>query len=214
MKDHIALGTIWFLRTFADTLSRYDPNKMNERKWLDRCVFLETVAGVPGMIGAVHRHMRSLRTLEQDRGWIHHLLQEAENERMHLFFFLQLRNPGFMFRGAIFLVQYIAFVVNFIAYAISPTLCHRAVGYLEEEAVHTYTMLLEQLDAGKLPEWTDMPCPPAAREYYDLPRDAKMRDLFLNVRADEATHRELNHYFGDIPAYKSVEHVHVTVKGD
>jgi threonyl-tRNA synthetase len=116
---------------------------MDERKWLDRLVFLETVAGIPGMVGGMHRHMRSLRTLEEDRGWIHHLLQEAENERMHLFFFLTLRNPGMLFRAAICTTQTLAFLAIFTTYAISPTLCHRAVGYLEEEAVHTYTLLIE-----------------------------------------------------------------------
>ena len=28
------------------------------------------------------RHMRSLRVMERDHGWIHTLLEEAENERM------------------------------------------------------------------------------------------------------------------------------------
>lgn len=27
----------------------------------------------------------------------------------------------------------------FVAYLINPKICHRFVGYLEEEAVHTYT---------------------------------------------------------------------------
>ena len=81
-----------------DLVSAYDPNKMDERAWLNRCIFLETVAGVPGIIGGMARHLRSLRTLERDHGWIHHLLQEAENERMHLFFFLRMRNPGITFR--------------------------------------------------------------------------------------------------------------------
>ena len=124
-------------------MTSYDPEKMDERKWLDRLVFLETVAGIPGMVGGMHRHMRSLRTLEEDRGWIHHLLQEAENERMHLFFFLTLRNPGLFFRAAITTTQLLAFATIFTVYAISPTLCHRGVGYLEEEAVHTYTLLIE-----------------------------------------------------------------------
>lgn len=99
--DHIALGTINTARKAADVLSRYNPDDMTERKWLDRCIFLETVAGIPGMVGGMHRHMRSLRNLEEDRGWIHHLLQEAETERMHLFFFLTMRKPGVLFRSLI-----------------------------------------------------------------------------------------------------------------
>ena len=65
---------------------------------MNRIVFLETVAGVPGMIGGMVRHLKSLRVLENDHGWIHHLLMEAENERMHLFIFLQMRNPGVIMR--------------------------------------------------------------------------------------------------------------------
>ena len=84
-----------------DTVSRYNPETMNERDWLNRIVFLETVAGVPGMIGGMVRHLKSLRTLEKDHGWIHHLLQEAENERMHLFIFLTMRNPGVFMRVGI-----------------------------------------------------------------------------------------------------------------
>ena len=137
------MGCIAVARKFVDVISGYDPEKMDERKWLDRLVFLETVAGIPGMVGGMHRHMRSLRTLEEDRGWIHHLLQEAENERMHLFFFLTLRNPGLFFRASICITQSLAFLAIFTTYTISPTLCHRAVGYLEEEAVHTYTLLIE-----------------------------------------------------------------------
>ena len=40
------------------------------------------------------RHMRSLRTMERDHGWIHTLLEEAENERMHLLTFMTLRWVG------------------------------------------------------------------------------------------------------------------------
>ena len=51
------------------------------------------------------RHMRSLRSMRRDNGWIHTLLEEAENERMHLLTFLQLRQPGLFFRGMVLLSQ-------------------------------------------------------------------------------------------------------------
>ena len=88
-------------RAGFDFFSRYNPDKMSERHWINRAIFLETIAGVPGMTGGMCRHLKSLRTLERDNGWIHHLLQEAENERMHLFFFLTQRNPGILFRLSI-----------------------------------------------------------------------------------------------------------------
>ena len=101
IKAKLAKGAVILARNTVDKLTQYDPEKMREREWLNRLIFLETVAGVPGMIAGMQRHMRSLRTLERDHGWIHHLLQEAENERMHLFFFLNLRSPGILFRSLI-----------------------------------------------------------------------------------------------------------------
>lgn len=89
ISDKLCYYTILLTRNSFDFFSRYDPKTMDERKWLNRVIFLETVAGVPGMVGGMQRHLRSLRTLERDHGWIHHLLEEAENERMHLFFFLK-----------------------------------------------------------------------------------------------------------------------------
>ena len=40
------------------------------------------------------RHFRSLRTLERDHGWIATLLEEAENERMHLLLCLNKFQAG------------------------------------------------------------------------------------------------------------------------
>lgn len=40
------------MRWSFDKITGYGPN-MNEGKWLQRIVFLETVAGVPGMVGGM-----------------------------------------------------------------------------------------------------------------------------------------------------------------
>jgi len=101
------------------------------------------VAGVPGMVGGMARHLRSLRSMKHDHGMIHHLLNEAENERTHLFIFMTLKQPGTLFKMMIAATQGIFFNYYFLAYLISPKYCHRFVGYLEEEAVHTYTVLLK-----------------------------------------------------------------------
>jgi hypothetical protein len=53
-----------------------------------------SVAGVPGFVAAAFRHFRSLRTLERDHGWLASLLEEAENERMHLFVCLKMYGLG------------------------------------------------------------------------------------------------------------------------
>ena len=64
-------------RAGCDIATKYnekDLSNMDERAWMNRVIFLETIAGVPGMIAGMQRHLRSLRTLERDHGWIHHLL--------------------------------------------------------------------------------------------------------------------------------------------
>jgi len=103
------------------------------------------------MVGGMLRHLKSLRSLQRDNGWIHYLLEEAENERMHLFIFLNLRSPGIALRTFIIAAQGVFFNFYFLLYLLTPKTAHRFVGYLEEEAVITYTNLLKDYDAGKLP---------------------------------------------------------------
>jgi hypothetical protein len=70
----------------------------------------------------------------------------------------------------------------------------------QEEAVKTYTKCIEDLDAGKLPQWKWMPAPPIAVKYWRLDADRRsFRDLLLAVRADEAIHRDVNHVFSSLP---------------
>ena len=100
-----------------------------------RLIFLESVAAVPGMVAAQHRHFRSLRTLSRDYGWIHTLLEEAENERMHLLTFLRAFEPGPFTKATVFLTQF-GFGSAFIGlYLLHPRTAHRLVGYIEEMAV-------------------------------------------------------------------------------
>lgn len=79
MRDKVAHYSIQVVRHSYDFLTRYNENTMTEKKWVSRCLFLETVAGVPGMVGGMCRHLRSLRTMRRDNGWIHHLIEEADN---------------------------------------------------------------------------------------------------------------------------------------
>ena len=160
---------------------------------------------MPGMVGGMTRHLKSLRTLKPDHGWIHNLLEEAENERTHLFIFLDLKKPSLFFKMMIALSQGVFYNLYFISYMMFPKYCHRFVGYLEEEAVHTYTVLLRQIDNGTLPEWANMPATKMAREYYNLSENATLRDVILSIRADESIHREVNHYFTDMDAELPVE---------
>jgi ubiquinol oxidase len=90
MRDHIALGFTKFLRFLADTFfsGRYG----------HRAVVLETVAAVPGMVAGALQHLKSLRRMQSDNGWIKTLLDEAENERMHLMTFVQIAQPNWFER--------------------------------------------------------------------------------------------------------------------
>ena len=74
LRDRLMHFSVVGVRKAFDWASGYDPDKLDERGWMNRVIFLETIAGVPGMIGGMQRHLRSLRTLERDHGWIHHLL--------------------------------------------------------------------------------------------------------------------------------------------
>jgi hypothetical protein len=198
IRDKAAFLMMKGLRKSFDFFTRYKPGQMNEARYLRRCIFLETVAGVPGMIGGIVRHFAALRLLREDGGWIHHLLEEAENERMHLLTFLQLKKPTIFERATIVLAQFIFVVYYSAMYLLSYKLAHRFVGYLEEEAVKTYTNIIKELDEGRLPDWKDLKASPEAIKYWALPEKAKMRDVLLAIRADEVAHKEFNHHFADM----------------
>lgn len=197
--DKLAYRSVQVLRGVFDTLSLYHFVELDENRWLNRIIMLETIAGVPGMIGAMSRHFHSLRKLTRDNGWIHTLLEEAENERMHLMTALEMKKPGIIFRGTILLAQGIFVNLFFLAYVMSPRFCHRFVGYLEEEAVKTYTHCLECIDSGKLPLWENLLAPKIAVNYWKLPEGSTMRDVILVIRADEAHHRVVNHTLSSLP---------------
>jgi len=198
VKDWLAYYAMKTARVSFDFISGYKPGFMSESLYLRRCIFLETVAAVPGMMGGMIRHMKSLRTMSPDGGWIHHLLEEAENERMHLFMFIKLRNPGIMFRCAVLASQAIFIVGYSTVYALSPSTAHRFVGYLEEEAVKTYTNCIKELDEGRLPLWLNLKAPEDAIKYWGLSTEAKFRDVLVAIRADEVMHREVNHYLAGL----------------
>ncbi|KAF7590401.1 hypothetical protein BBP40_002902 [Aspergillus hancockii] len=172
---------------------------MTEEKWITRFVFLESVAGVPGMVAAMLRHLKSIRRMRRDYGWIETLLEEAYNERMHLLTFLKLSKPGPAMHFMVLAAQCVFFTGFSIAYILSPRICHRFVGYLEEEAVITYTKAIQELDSGNLPLWSNMQAPPMAVKYWQMPEGNRcMRSLLLYVRADEANHRDVNHTLGSL----------------
>ncbi|HSO44040.1 MAG TPA: alternative oxidase, partial [Rhodoferax sp.] len=71
---------------------------------------------------------------------------------------------------------------------------HRIVGYLEEEAVVSYTEYLAGVDDGTYP---NVPAPQIAIDHWQLAPDARLRDVILVIRKDEAQHRDVNHQFAN-----------------
>ncbi|CAK7219909.1 inducible alternative oxidase 2 [Sporothrix bragantina] len=174
---------------------------LTEAQWMIRFIFLESIAGVPGMVAGMLRHLHSIRRLKRDNGWIESLLEESYNERMHLLTFMKMCEPGWFMKLMILGAQGVYFNTMFLCYLVSPRACHRFVGYLEEEAVHTYTRCLAEIDAGHTPAWTDpnFKVPEIAVRYWNMPEDKRtMRDLILYIRADEAGHRGVNHTLGNL----------------
>lgn len=122
------------------------------------------------------------------------LLEEAYNERMHLLTFMKMAEPGRFMRFMILGAQGVFYNGMFLSYLLSPQICHRFVGYLEEEAVRTYTLAIADIEAGNLPRWQKLEAPEIAVKYWNMPESHRtMRDLLLYIRADEAKHREVNH---------------------
>jgi ubiquinol oxidase len=185
-SDRVAFGLTRMLRFFADSFFA--------KRYGHRAVVLETVAAVPGMVGGMVRHMRSLRRLEDDNGWIHTLLSEAENERMHLMTFIEIARPTWFERMVILAAQGVFFTGFFLLYIISGRTAHRLVGYFEEEAVYSYSEYLRELESGRL---DNVPAPAIAIDYWNLPPDATLREVIIAVRDDEAGHRDVNHEFAD-----------------
>ncbi|CAO2838108.1 unnamed protein product [Amaranthus hypochondriacus] len=174
---------------------RWPTDLFFQRRYGCRAMMLETVAAVPGMVGGMLLHCKSLRRFEHSGGWIKALLEEAENERMHLMTFMEVVNPRWYERALVFAVQGVFFNAYFVAYVLSPKLAHRIVGYLEEEAIHSYTEFLKEIDNGNI---ENVPAPAIAIDYWRLPSDATLRDVVTVIRADEAHHRDVNHFASDI----------------
>lgn len=192
-SDRFALALTRLLRFAADTFFA--------KRYGHRAIVLETVAAVPGMVGATITHLTCLRRMIGDDGWIRTLLEEAENERMHLMTFVAIAQPTLFERMMVMAAQWIFYVSFFLLYLVSKRTAHRVVGYFEEEAVLSYTLYLREIDEGRAP---NIVAPEIARHYWQLPDTATLRDVVLAVRADEAHHRDINHDYASELAGEAV----------
>ena len=187
ISNSVAFGLTMSFRWFADTFF--------VKRYGHRAVVLETVAGVPGMVAGMWNHLRSLRKMQPDqRGWIKTLLDEAENERMHLMIFIEIAQPNVFERLLIAFAQFIFWHFYLILYIFFPSTAHRMIGYFEDQAVISYTQYLEEIENGKV-ENTD--APQIAKDYYKLSKTAKLSDVIIAVRKDEQGHADVNHAMAD-----------------
>lgn len=184
--DRAAEGVVRAIRAGADRLfgDRYG----------HRAVLLETITAVPGMVAATLLHLKCLRRMIDDRGWVRVFMDEAENQRTHLMVFVENGRPGFWERVLVLVAQGVFYNAHFVLYLLSPRLAHRIVGYFAEDAVRSYGDYLQELRSGQR---ENPPAPAVAIAYWDLPADARLSDVVEAIRDDEAIHRDINHGFAD-----------------
>ena len=187
MRDIVARSMTKFFRLIADTFFA--------KRYGHRAVVLETVAGVPGMVAGMLLHFASLRKMKTGYGAdIRELLAEAENERMHLMFFIEIAKPNGFERWLVLIAQFTFSVFYLVLYLIDRRTAHRMVAYFEEEAVYSYTEYLDLVESGAM---ENVPAPQLAIDYYGMSANAKLADLIKHVRADEQHHSEVNHRYAD-----------------
>lgn len=188
-SNMVAKSFTIFFKTFADICF--------QKRYGHRAVVLETVAAVPGMVAGMWIHLKSLRKMRTGYGpIIRELLAEAENERMHLMFFVEITKPIWIERIIILVAQFVFWNYYFVFYVFFPKTAHRMVGYFEDEAVQSYTNYLEMIELGEI---DNINAPTLAINYYNLPTTAKLSDMIKCVRADETHHAQINHAFADDP---------------
>ncbi|KAL5562881.1 hypothetical protein UlMin_032628 [Ulmus minor] len=148
-----------------------------------RAMMLETIAAILGIFGGVLLHLRSLRKFQQSGGWIKALLEEAENERMHLMTMVECVQLKCLF-------QRLLCALSTLSEA------HTHGGWLSRRgSIHSYTEYLKDLNDGKI---KNVPAPAIAIDYWKLPRDAILKDVITVICTDEAHHQDVNHFAYDI----------------
>lgn len=187
-SDFFAMAMTKFFRFFADAFFA--------KRYGHRAVVLETIAGVPGMVGGMLLHMRSLRKMERGNGtMIHELLAEAENERKHLMFFIEIAKPNWFERRLIFVAQFVFFIFYAFMYIFFTRTAHKMIAYFEEEAVRSYTEYLHMIENNQI---DNVAAPQIAIEYYGLMKSARLNHMVQCVRDDEAKHASANHRFAEV----------------
>ncbi|MEZ0208978.1 MAG: alternative oxidase [Candidatus Paceibacterota bacterium] len=185
-RDKFAKRLVKILAGFMDFIF--------QDRYCHRAVVLETIAAVPGMVGGLLQHLKSLRDIKTDRGWIKTLLDEAENERMHLLIYSHISRPNAGERVGILVIQFFFYHLYFLLYFFTPATAHRVVGYFEEEAIHSYEHYLKLVQEGK---HENVQAPELAITYWKLESGARLEDVIKATIKDEMRHRDVNHQFAE-----------------
>ena len=186
-SDAFALSMTKFFKFIAD--------RFFAKRYGHRAVVLETIAGVPGMVAGMWMHFKSLRSMKAGYGkHIREMLAEAENERMHLMFFIEIAKPNIFERSLVLFSQFLFGAFYFFMYVFFTKTAHRMIGFFEDEAVKSYTEYLKMIEDGEI---ENVKAPQIAIEYYDLKSNARLIDLVKCVKADEEHHSEVNHKYAD-----------------
>ena len=187
LSDRFAYSMTIFFRFIADTFFA--------KRYGHRAVVLETIAGVPGMVAGMWMHFKSLRSMKAGYGkHIREMLAEAENERMHLMFFIEIAKPNIFERSLVLFSQFLFGAFYFFMYVFFTKTAHRMIGFFEDEAVKSYTEYLKMIEDGEI---ENVKAPQIAIEYYDLKSNARLIDLVKCGKADEEHHSEVNHKYAD-----------------
>jgi len=187
LSDRFAYSMTIFFRLIADTFFA--------KRYGHRAVVLETIAGVPGMVAGMWMHFKSLRSMKVGYGkHIREMLAEAENERMHLMFFIEIAKPNIFERSLVLLSQFLFGAFYFFMYVFFTKTAHRMIGFFEDEAVKSYSEYLKMIENGEI---ENVKAPQIAIEYYNLKSNARLIDLVKCVKADEEHHSEVNHKYAD-----------------
>ncbi|PHT52347.1 Ubiquinol oxidase 2, mitochondrial [Capsicum baccatum] len=122
-----------------------------------------------------YRDRDAKEKFEQNGGWIKALLEEDENERMHLMTMVELVHTK------------------------CPQACTQSC-WLSGRGGYTYTLYLNDIDRGEI---ENVPAPAIAIDYWRLPKDATRKDVVTVIRADEAHHRDVNHFASPLETYQA-----------
>lgn len=76
-RDRLAYNCVKYVRLGFDTATGWNHNAITPNMILNRTIYLETIAAVPGMVAAIVRHFSSLRNFSKDNGMMQMFLDEA-----------------------------------------------------------------------------------------------------------------------------------------